>query len=55
MDESRLLPYLSPFLFKMLLPIGVPLPAQANQADQAVVASNANPDKLANKYMGAVA
>ncbi|KAB2103285.1 hypothetical protein AG0111_0g8574 [Alternaria gaisen] len=54
-DESRLLPYLSPFLFKMLLPIGVPLPAQANQADQAVVASNADPDKLANKYMGAVA
>ncbi|CAI6100906.1 unnamed protein product [Clonostachys chloroleuca] len=29
-DEARQTPYLSPFLFKMLLPVGVPLPSESS-------------------------
>jgi hypothetical protein len=55
LDETRLPPYLSPFLFKMLLPLGVPLAAQTSPVAQAVAASNFDPDALAKKFTSPVA
>ncbi|CAM1503261.1 Fc.00g080370.m01.CDS01 [Cosmosporella sp. VM-42] len=51
-DEKRPSPYLSPFLFKLLLPLGVDLPAESSQVAQAVAASKVDPDALASKFMG---
>ncbi|CAH0027026.1 unnamed protein product [Clonostachys rhizophaga] len=51
-DEARQTPYLSPFLFKMLLPLGVPLPSESSPALQAVAASKVDPDALSKKFMG---
>ncbi|KAJ4253320.1 hypothetical protein NW762_010475 [Fusarium torreyae] len=49
-DEERQAPYLSPFLFKMLLPLGIEVPAEATQAAQAVAAAKVDPDALAGKF-----
>ncbi|CAG9991062.1 unnamed protein product [Clonostachys byssicola] len=54
-DEARQTPYLSPFLFKMLLPLGVPLPSESSPALQAVAASKIDPDALSKKFMGVAA
>lgn len=54
-DENRQAPYLSPFLFKMLLPLGVEVPAEASQAAQAVAASKIDSDALAGKFTGIAA
>jgi hypothetical protein len=51
-DEKRQPPYLSPFLFKMLLPLGVVIPTEASPAAQAVAVSKIEPDALAQKFMG---
>ncbi|KAK6354951.1 hypothetical protein TWF696_004079 [Orbilia brochopaga] len=51
-DENRPLPYQSPFLFKLLLPLGVEVPAASSQVAQALAASKADPDTLANKFLG---
>ncbi|KAF5539433.1 hypothetical protein FMEXI_8922 [Fusarium mexicanum] len=52
-DENRPMPYVSPFLFKLLLPLGVELPAESSQVAQNVAASKIDPDALAGKLMGA--
>lgn len=44
--KTRQTPYLSPFLFKMLLPLGVPLPAKSSEAQQAIAAATVQPDAL---------
>ena len=54
-DETRQAPYLSPFLFKMLLPLGVLLQAEASQVAQAVTASKMEPDALVNKLTSVTA
>ncbi|VUC29191.1 unnamed protein product [Clonostachys rosea] len=54
-DEARQTPYLSPFLFKMLLPLGVPLPSESSPALQAVAASKVDPDALSKKFIGVAA
>ncbi|KAF3926813.1 hypothetical protein ABW20_dc0101301 [Dactylellina cionopaga] len=51
-DENRPLPFQSPFLFKLLLPLGVEVPAASNQVAQAVAAAKVDPDALANKFLG---
>ncbi|KAM5344890.1 hypothetical protein ACJ41O_010752 [Fusarium nematophilum] len=51
-DETRPSPYLNPFLFKLLLPLGVDLPAQSNHVEQALAASKVDPDALAGKLLG---
>lgn len=51
-DESRPTPYLSPFLFKLLMPVGVALAAEASQVGQAVAAAQVDPDALAGKFGG---
>lgn len=43
-DKTKQSPYLSPFLFKMLLPLGVPLPAKNSEAQQAIAAATVRPD-----------
>ncbi|KAF3082680.1 hypothetical protein TWF569_006884 [Orbilia oligospora] len=49
-DESRPLPFQSPFLFKLLLPIAVDVELKSTYADQAVAASTIDPDVLASKF-----
>lgn len=49
-DETRETPYLSPFLFKILLPLGVELPSESSQAAEVVATSNIDPDALAKKF-----
>ncbi|KAJ4399194.1 hypothetical protein N0V91_009651 [Didymella pomorum] len=39
-NKTRQAPYLSPFLFKMLLPLGVPLTPKSSEAQQALDAAN---------------
>ncbi|KAK6526632.1 hypothetical protein TWF694_005213 [Orbilia ellipsospora] len=51
-DENRVLPYQSPFLFKLLLPLGVEVPAAASQAAQAVAASKVDSEAWASKFLG---
>jgi hypothetical protein len=51
-DETRQTPYLSPFLFKMLLPLGVTLPPENSQVAQSVAASKVNPDALTKNLSG---
>ena len=51
-DETRQTPYLSPFLFKMLLPLGVALPPENSQVAQSVAASRVNPDALTKNISG---
>jgi hypothetical protein len=48
-DETRPSPYLSPFLFKLLLPIGVDLPAESTKVAQHGKASLFNPQVWAEK------
>lgn len=51
-DESRPLPYQSPFLFKLFLPIGTIAEPKPTQAEQAVAAVQLDdPDALASKLL----
>ncbi|KAL2674359.1 hypothetical protein Neosp_012810 [[Neocosmospora] mangrovei] len=52
-DETRPSPYLSPFLFKLLLTPGVDLPAENSQVAQNVAAAKVDLDALAGRFMGA--
>ncbi|KAF4945674.1 hypothetical protein FSARC_14389 [Fusarium sarcochroum] len=50
-DENKLAPYLSPFLFELLLPLGVEVPSEATQAAQELAAAKVNPDALDSHFL----
>ncbi|KAK6497177.1 hypothetical protein TWF506_004652 [Arthrobotrys conoides] len=50
-DENRPLPFQSPFLFKLLLPLAIDVELKNTAAGQALAASKVNPDALTNKLL----